>query len=107
MFSTLGLTVGYVKAYSEDKPGMSWCHPATGWWWHLLLASTDNDNIPTAMSSRGVQQDFRIDFYKHGSLLWDLLSSKLGILNTLHSPIYSAKVLVLHSAVWNLSWENG
>lgn len=60
--STLGLTVGYVKARlcRQDRNVLvPPCHR-----WHLLLASTDNNNIPITMSSRGVQQDYKIDFHK-------------------------------------------
>lgn len=66
---TLGLAVGCVKARlcrQARNVLVPPCH-------RLLVASSPgqhrHDNIPSIMARRGVQQDFRTDFYKHRGLL--------------------------------------
>lgn len=106
--SVLGLTGGYVKARPcQRAPGTSLCHTAAGCWWHFLLASMDNNAIPTAVPGRGVRQDLRIDFPKRSSSLQDF--PHLFKLRDPHAIPASqpAKVLLLHLPFWYLSSEKG
>lgn len=82
------------------------CHSC---WWHLLLASMDSNNIPTTMSSTGVQQDFKdlkvLQDFKIDSTNTEFCFgiSSLQTQGPPHSPICSAKAHLLHSPEWHLS----